>query len=61
YAMYGYLYCQYFFGYAQYYGPACVGAAEAYFICLSQLPCEQFQVEGNCQTAYAAVADACGG
>ena len=54
-------YCAMYFGYAEYYGAACMGAMEDVYACLSALDCAALQSEDTpiCEAEYDAVTKAC--
>jgi hypothetical protein len=54
-------YCATYFGYAEYYGAACIGAMEDVYACLSALDCAALQSEDTpiCEAEYDAVTKAC--
>lgn len=40
-------------------GPACAAAIEAMFACFNAIPCEDIEMEGNCEAEFMAVDAAC--
>jgi hypothetical protein len=54
-------YCATYFGYAEYYGAACIGAMEDVYACLTMLDCAALQSEDTpiCEAEYDAVTKAC--